>query len=787
MSIRASPLASDLTLFGRDATNGIVAVGPGPTDAAAAARVVVYRRQNDRTIEATEEPVHPFFFVSDISLLAQLPRDQFKFQKLNGHQYYRYLATFSSWAGYHRALRHIQANSEDPAAVYMIRSPAGQYLLQTGKTLFKDLSFNHIHRLQLDIEVASSRGFPRASRPADAIVVVSLSDNRGWRCLLHLAPALTVDNGLGLPDEATLLRELVRILRERNPDVIEGHNIFRFDLPYLQTRCRRHGIPFAIGRDGSVPRSYHTSIRFAERVIDFPALDVAGRHVVDTLFLVMSYDVFKRDLPGYGLKAAARYFGLAPEERTYVAGDDIARVWREDPARLLAYALDDVVETERLARHLSGSAFYLTQMLPMPYEQVVRSGPAAKIESLFVREHIRMKHALPRPEHGVQRNGGYTDIYLTGVVGPIVYADVESLYPSIMLQYNIRPASDELGLFTALLLRLTHLRFEAKSAMRAAAEPQIQSELDARQTSYKNLINSFYGYLGFNRALFNDYAEADRVTTTGRKLLRQMIELIRDRGGRVIEVDTDGVFFVPPGSVRDETAERAFLASISDAMPEGIQIGFDGRYRKMLSYKKKNYALLDYAGRLHFKGSSLVSRSTERFGRHFVREAIRLTLDGRVGELHAHYLATRDKILGHKWESPDDFSRTETLRQSLEPYDADVLAGRRSRAASYEVARIQMKRKGRQPSQGDRISYYMSGTAARVTSAKNARPVADWNRESPDENSSFYLKRLDELCQKFAPFFSDFHFRQLFSTEDMFGFSDAGIVLLTTECPPGDE
>ena len=56
--------------------------------------------------------------------------------------------------------------------------------------------------------------------------------------------------------ERAMLAELVRLIRERDPDVIEGHNIYAFDLAYLMARCERYGVPFAIGRDGSVPRTF---------------------------------------------------------------------------------------------------------------------------------------------------------------------------------------------------------------------------------------------------------------------------------------------------------------------------------------------------------------------------------------------------------------------------------------------------------------------------------------------------------------------------------------------------
>lgn len=779
-----SAASPDVALFGKDPTPRIVSVQPLLDDGPA--RVRVYRRPDDLAgIVEEEVPFYPFFFLTDIQLLSGFPRDAFRFQELAGDNPYRYLVVLSSWSRYWDAIRRVEqaVGSQDgrPRELYLIHSPAQQYLMQSGRTSFKGMTFDDLHRLQLDIETYSEGSFPNAKRAADEVIIVSLTDNRGWKQLLHLAPGIDVPDGVGFETEAALLDHLVRLLRARDPDVIEGHNGYQFDFPYLMTRCERHGIPFAIGRDGSVPRTFPSSMRFAERAIDFPALEIAGRHVVDTYFLVMSYDVFKRDLRGYGLKAAARYFGFAPEGRTYVEGDQIGRVWKTDPRRLLAYALDDAVETERLARHLSGSTFYLTQMVPMLYGQVARTGPAAKIEALFVREYLRRRHALPQSQWGSQALGGYTDVFYTGVAGPIVYADVESLYPSIMLHYDVQPGTDHLDLFPTLLRRLTDLRFAAKDQMRTAATEEERGELDARQSSYKVLINSFYGLLGFSLALFNDFAEADRVAATGQELLRQIIGLIRRAGGQVIEVDTDGVLFVPPPDVRGEQAERAFVRRLSDEMPAGIRIGFDGRFRAMLSYKKKNYALLTYDGRLKFKGSSLVSRSIERFGRQFVREAVKRLLDEDIQGLHDLYLATRDRILRHDWQGVESFSRTETLKDTVAQYLDDVGAGRRTRAAAYELAIERERATGRPVRKGDRISYYVTGTTAGVTAFENCRLAEAWDPARPDENTAYYLKRLDEFTRKFEPFFTEHHFRLIFSPEDLFGFSPQGIRLQSQE------
>jgi len=765
----------DIDLFGHDPTPRLVAVQPlPPGEELGHALMRVYQRHETGAGLHTEAvPFYPFFFLTDIRLLHGFPRDKFRCKTLRGSNAYRYLIVFTTWQTHWDAVSHIakvtRTKDDTPEQLYLIPNPAQQYLMQTGRTLFKEMTFDEVHRLQLDIEVYTTGTFPHAQRPEDRIILIALSDNRGWHHILDGRQC----------SEQVMLAELVHLLRERDPDVIEGHNIYAFDLAYLMARCERYGVPFAIGRDGSVPRTFTSSMRFAERTVDFPALDIAGRHVIDTYLQVLAFDVFKRDLPDYTLKTAARYFGLASAQRTYIEGRDIARVWRDDPERLMAYTRDDVLETERLARHLSGSTFYLTQMLPMPYGQVARTGPAAKIEALFVREYLRHRQSLPQRAAGTQMAGGYTDVFVTGVVGPIVYADVESLYPSIMLTNDIRPRTDELRLFQTFLQRLTDLRLDTKRRMQAAAMPEARSALDAQQSSYKILINSFYGQLGFRHALFSDFEAADRVATTGQAILRQIMAAIRQAGGTVIEVDTDGVLFMPPDTVRSEAEERAFVQRLHTGLPPGIRLGYEGRFWKMLSYKMKNYALLTYEGTLHSKGSALVSRSTEPFGKRFMLAVIALLLQEDIQGLHDLYMATYTRIVQHDWQV-EDFARTETLKASVEPYQADVASGRRSKAAAYELAMARARNTGQPVRKGDRITYYITGTAPTVTTFENARLAEAWDPALPDENTAYYLKRLDECARRFAPFFTAQDFARVFAPEDLFGFSPAGIRVQTT-------
>ena len=93
---------------------------------------------------------------------------------------------------------------------------------------------------------------------------------------------------------------------------------------------------------------------------------------------------------------------------------------------------------------------------------------------------------------------------------------------------------------------------------------------------------------------------------------------------------------------------------------------------------------------------------------------------------------------------------------------------------------------GQRIRKGDRISYYITGAGANLTSFENCRLADAWDPANPDENTAYYLKRLDEFARKFEPFFAEHHFRLIFSPEDLFGFSPEGIEILLDERAPDD-
>jgi hypothetical protein len=201
-----------------------------------------------------------------------------------------------------------------------------------------------------------------------------------------------------------------------------------------------------------------------------------------------------------------------------------------------------------------------------------------------------------------------------------------------MLAERVAPASDELGVFLALLDHLRDVRVSAKRLARTAAEAEERRHQHAMQQTFKILINAFYGYLAFGSGHFNDFAAADRVTTEGRRVVTAIVDRLTELGATPIEATpTASTSWRPPGHLAADDA--ALLETIAAGLPEGIALELDARHAAMLSYKMKTYALLDARGRVQLKGSGFRSRGLEPFQRRLIEEVVRLLLEGKRVEV----------------------------------------------------------------------------------------------------------------------------------------------------------
>jgi len=723
-------------LFGHDGAPALIAFEIEGDD-----QVRIYSRDGGATNSETL-PFQPLILLAGDDGLKGW-QGEAQIERLAGSGSFNHLALFPDLKRLDDAKAFLQKKSgKTPSAgdapYWYFSDPLQQFLLLSGKTHFLGMSFSQLKRMQLDIETycQDGFGFPNAARESDRITAIALSDSTGWERLI---------SGKEF-DEAEMLRETAKEIQRRDPDVIEGHNLFRFDLEYIEARAKRHKVNLPLGRDGSRLGGHASRMQIAERTISYRKYEIFGRHIIDTWILAQHYDVATRELENFGLKDIARHFGIAGGDRTYIPGDKTSWYFDHDPDTLFRYALDDVRETRAISEILSPSYFVEAQIFPFSYQNVPLRGNATKIDALFLREYLHQRHAVPYADEGREVVGGFTHMERQGPAQHVLHCDVTSLYPSIMLVYNYLPKKDELGAFAGLLRDLRSFRVKAKELAREAADEEGKVYFNALQSTFKILINSFYGYLGFQMGHFNDFDAANQVTAKGRELIQSAVAWLKQKDAQIIEVDTDGIYFVPPGVVKTEADEQRLIAELGEILPKGIELELDGRYPAMFSYKMKNYALLDEQGRLRIKGSGLRSRGLELFQREWLEQMLLLLLKGRKGEIPALFERYLEDIEKHR-KDISWLMKTETLQDSLDSYQAKVNAKKRNAAAPYELAL-----KSERPYQpGDQISYYVTGGKAKVKISENCKLSSAWNRQNPDENVEHYKAKLKELYEKFRP------------------------------------
>ncbi len=683
--------------------------------------------------EERTEDFKPFAWLG-----SETPHEGVSFERLKGEGAFHWLAHAESLAAFEAFFKAVR----EGAAIDVLKPYESQWLLQKRARLYADMKFADLRRCQLDIETgaAEAGAFSDAKNPGDRVLAIGLQCGTR-RELLTLGEE--TDAG-----EKRLLLAFNDLLRELDPDVVEGHNIFKFDLDYLRTRSRRLKVPCAWGRFGLPAEFRNSRMKVAERWIDFSRCDMPGRTVIDTYLLIQLYDITAREMTAYGLKDAAVYFGITPESgegRTYIDGAQIQHAFRSNREEFLAYLADDLRETRGLADVLLPTYFEQARAFPILLQEAALRGTAGKVDLLFLEEYYHARASCPEPLGEIATfEGGFTRSFQEGVFKHVLHFDVASLYPSLLLQMNRNPRSDTLGVFIPMLRRLREYRLKYKQLAKSAPTAAERDEAQARQATFKILINSFYGYLGFSGARFGDGELAAEVTRRGRELLQALIEEFQKHGCTILEADTDGIYL---STERYFARPEELLALVGKIMPPGIELEYDGTYDAMFCYKAKNYALAA-GGEVTLRGSALRSRGIEpflkRLGDQLIAYLLGVSTESPVAEIER-----LRKAIAAREQPVADLAKAESLSQNPEAYQQWVAGGGKPRRAAAEVA-LQMTPR---PRMGERVSYYIGAKAKGQTSDwQRARPLAAHDPVSAPYDPVYYLGKIDDWLERYGRF-----------------------------------
>lgn len=447
-------------------------------------------------------------------------------------------------------------------------------------------------------------------------------------------------------EEREIIARFVKIVRELDPDIIVGYNQDGFDWPYLKKRAEKLSIRLAIGRDGS------------ELTFRGGRPKITGRLNVDLYDLAMRLDVKVKKLEN-----VAEFLGRKVEIADIEAKDIYKRWTSGDKESVFRYSRQDILNTYFIAEELLPLHYELSRMIKLPVDDITRMGRGKQVDWLLLSEAYKLNEIAPNPSQIEESyEGAFVLEPVRGLHENVYCLDFASMYPSIMIAYNISPdtyvsgkceechVAPEVnhkfrkkpdGFFKRILQDLIKKRREVKKEMSNHEKESIEYRLlDINQQTLKILTNSFYGYTGWSGARWYCKACAEATTAWGRYFIRKSAEIAENMGFEVLYGDTDSLFVKKNDGIADNRAVEELINRISEEIPINIEI--DEIYSTIFFVEKKRYAGLTQDGRLVVKGLEVRRGDWCELAKETQKEVIEIILKEKNPEMALEHV--RDVI-----------------------------------------------------------------------------------------------------------------------------------------------
>jgi len=402
-----------------------------------------------------------------------------------------------------------------------------------------------------------------------------------------------------------LLVGLGALLRRYDPDLLLTAWGDSWLIPYLLSRAEEMGIALLLSRDvgmGAARQPERTYFSYGQVIYRGPKLTLFGRWHIDVYNAVMFHD----------------------------------------------YALEGVLEMARVTG--------------LPVQTAARVSPGTGISAMQMRQALEERVLVPWRKQQAERpksaltllhtdKGGLVYQPIVGLHADVAEIDFTSMYPGIMVHFNISPETVGEHLDTAQWVPDLGLPIDRTrpGLIPRTLEPLLKKrialkswllELDRRDPRYarakavssahKWLLVTCFGYLGYKNARFGRIEAHEAVTAYGREALLRAKEAAEDQGFRVLHMYVDGLW------VQREGANR--VADLQPLLEEimtrtGLPLALEGIYRWVAFLPSRVDARVPVAnryfgvfqdGRIKQRGIEARRRDTPPFIEQVQREALEI-------------------------------------------------------------------------------------------------------------------------------------------------------------------
>jgi len=469
---------------------------------------------------------------------------------------------------------------------------------------------SQISILSLDIETSTEYGFPNIETANEEILLITVRDSltkklTTWGTREYHGDNKEVDYRYFMREE-TMLKDFIAFIQEYKPDVVTGWNSRFFDIPYIVNRIDR-----LLGDDAVRYLSPWKIVKGSKVTIqgrEQQYYDIFGIAGIDYLELFrkyrgIGYESFKLDF--------IANVELGSEKLDHSEYQNFKEFYEQDWDKFVDYNIRDVELVAQLEDKLGLIDLQLTMAYDfrVNYEDVFSQ---VRCWDMLIYNHLRRRGVVIPPKRSFAKNEAYAGAYVKDpVIGAhdwVMSFDLNSLYPHLIMQYNISPDTlvnervtctvdellekkldtahlkqrnltmaangqcfkiDKQGFLPAMMEELYESRkFFKKKMLEAEQEYQVTKNKSllndiARygniQLAKKIALNSAYGALGNQYFRYFDIKQAEGITLSGQLSIRWIESALNkyfnnllktDGANYVIASDTDSVYINLSGLVQ---------------------------------------------------------------------------------------------------------------------------------------------------------------------------------------------------------------------------------------------
>lgn len=505
-----------------------------------------------------------------------------------------------------------------------------------------------INIIGIDIETDSSDGFPDIEKADKEVTAITLS-RKGEKVVLGMKDYKPGENVhyIKCKDEWHLLNNFLKIWQSGRyqPDIVTGWNIEFFDIPYLVNRIK------AVLGDHEAKKLSPWGF-LEERMIEIRGREnqtftPAGINVLDYLNL---YKKFKFEMQeSYKLdNIAEKELGI--KKLDYSEYGSLNDLYEKNPQKFFDYNVHDVTLIDKLEEKLK----FIEQVIAFAYDAKVNYAdtlttvrPWDVIIHNYLLDRNIVIHQFKKAANYESLVGGYVKEPKIGMSKWVVSFDLNSLYPHLIMQYNISPEmmvgrdqyfpmiesiidgraviegphavaangvkfrKDRQGFLPALMEKMYNDRVEYKKKMLEAKQKLENTPKDKAEerrligndiARYHNLqlakkiqLNSAYGALGNEYFRWFSFDMAEAITMSGQLSIRWIENKMNEYLNRVLKTnkvdyviasDTDSIYVNMEPMVKTlGTDDTLKIVAALDKFCDGpVQKMINSSYQELADY-----------------------------------------------------------------------------------------------------------------------------------------------------------------------------------------------------------